>query len=266
MLRLTGLALALALLGCTSTDTPIETPARRIDLRVATGNAAVSPAGVAVDPTGARFVFDDSAGLYKFTADGALELILPMAAMPDPGVPVRPPFTDLVAVGPDQFAITALGDGYLLDVALGTMRPYFCYLPDGLPESYDQRTDAVAYDPVGRLLYAQPRTFDEGGNLIAAQVASYSVETGTDLQWWNAPLAMAAGGMAKLPAGGPVIIADGSRLFRFVDDQVTSFDDLARLGVGRISGLAVDAAHGTLLVLDGANDALIELDLADVTP
>lgn len=265
MLRLTGFALALALLGCTSADTPIETPERRIDLRAATGNASISPAGVAVDPTGARFVFDDSAGLYQLGAGGAFELILPLAAMPDPGVPVRPPFTDLVAVGPDQFAITALGDGYLLDVALGTMRPYFCYLPDGLPESYDQRTDAVAYDPAARLLYAQPRTFDENGNLIGAQVASYSVETGTDLQWWTAPQDMAAGGMAKLP-DGPLVIADGSRLWRFEGDQVASFDDLARLGIGRISGLAVDAAHGTILVLDGDNDALIELDRADITP
>lgn len=260
-----SLASVLALAaGCTGTEPRPQDPDRRIDLRAATGNAVVAPSGVAVDPTGARFVFDENMGLYQLDAGGALALIMPRASMPDPGVPVRPPFTDLVAVGPDRFAITALGDGYLLDVALGTMRRYFCYVPDDLPEPYDQRTDAVTYDPAASLLYAQPRTFDAGGNLVGSQIASYSFQTGADLEWFSAPFDLAAGGMAKVPGIDGLVLGDGSRLFRFAGGEVTPLDDLARFGVEGVAGLAVDAAAGTLLVLDGPGAALVELDLADL--
>ena len=257
------LALALAA-GCTARS---GTAARRVDLRAATGHTDPSPTGVAVDPTGARFVFDEGAGLYRFAAGGGLDLILPLAAMPDPGVVVRPPFTDLVAVAPDRFAITAIGDGYLLDVARRTMTRYFCYVPDGLPDPYDQRTDAVTYDPDANLLYAQPRTFDAAGGLISSQVASYASSTGADLEWRGVPLDVAAGGMAKLPGVAGLVLGHGSRLLRLDDAGLTSeFDDLARFGIDGIAGLAVDPAAGTLLVLDGPGDALVEVDLADLGP
>ncbi len=236
---------------------------RRVDLRAATGDPMSAAVGVAIDPTGARFVFDEHAGLYRFAAGGALELILPLAAMPDPGVVVRPPFTDLVALAPDRFALTAIGDGYLLDVGRRTMTRYFCYLPDGTPDGYDQRTDAVAYDPVAELLYAQPRTYDGAGNLVSSQLASYASATGVDLSWQGVPTATAAGGMVVLPDTG-LVLGDGTRLLQPVAGELTLVDDLARFGVTGITGLALDPAAGTLLVLDGPGAAVVELDLADL--
>ena len=255
--------------GCTGGEPegpldPIDPPVRRVDLRAAMGPADVSPVGVAVDPTGARFVFDEQWGLYRIGAGGVFELVMALDAMPTPSVPVRPPFTDLVAGGPDRFAITALGDGFLLDVALGTMNQYFCYVPDGLPEPYDQRTDAITYDPVARLLYAQPRTVDENGGLIGSSIASYSVETGRDLEWFGVPTEIAAGGMAKLPGVDGLVLGNGGELLRFDGRVLVPFDDLRRFGVQAVAGLAVDATAGTLLVLDGPGDALVEIELADL--
>ncbi|HVV85691.1 MAG TPA: hypothetical protein VHE35_21680 [Kofleriaceae bacterium] len=250
-----GLALAAA---CS----PAAPPAP-IDLRAAAGVDDLTPSGVAVDPTGARYVFDAGRGLYQL--DGAsMQLVLPLSSMPDPGTPVRPPYTDIAAVGPGQLAITAIGDGYLLDVARGTMRQWFCYVPSDLPEPYDQRTDAVAYDPDAGLLYAQPRTFDAGGALIASQVASYSYETGADLDWVNLETVVAAGGMAKIPGYDGLTLGVGTTLCNLSGIALSETIDLAPLGVASIDGLAVDHQANTLLVLDGVQDQLFELDLASL--
>src|SRR4051794_14916640 len=100
-----ALASTLALAaGCTSPKAPVP-----IDLRAATGQADVQPVGIAIDPTGARYLFDDSSGLYRVGADGSFERVLARDAMPDPGVPVQAPFTDLVAIGPGRFALAGLG-------------------------------------------------------------------------------------------------------------------------------------------------------------
>jgi hypothetical protein len=256
-------ALALAA-GCTDDAGPLpDPPGDPLDLRVALGAADPLPAGVAVDDAGRRYLFDEGSGLYEVRGR-ALVRVLARDAMPDPGQPVRPPFTDLVALGDQRFAITAIGDGYYLDVAAGTMRPYFCYEPDELPPDHDQRADAVAFDRAAGLLYAQPRTFDVDGNLIASQVAAYSFQTGVDQAWIGVDLAIAAGGMAMVPGRDRPVLGDRSRLLAVGDGGVTELDDLARLGVVSIGGLAVDESTGSLLVLDDARDLLVEIALADV--
>lgn len=252
--------LSLALAGCSAG--PAELPAP-IDLRAAIGAADPVLTGVAVTPGGRRFVFDEGSGLYELHGDTA-ERVLARDAMPDPGQVVRAPFTDLVALDEDRFAITAIGDGYYLDLAARTMRPYFCYVPDGLPEEYDQRTDAVTYDDEAGLLYAQPRTFDAGGDLLASQVASYSFQTGADLDWVNVAGDVAAGGMVKLPGVDGLFLGVRSGLCHLVGAAFSETIDLQSIGVISIEGLAVDQAAGTLLVLDGQADRLHELPLASL--
>jgi hypothetical protein len=259
---LASLGLAAGCMGADTGDGP-ATPGPTIELRVATGLADPMMTGVAVDGDGHRFVFAEDAGLYELHGS-ALTLRLARDAMPDPGVPVRPPFTDLAALGDDRFALTAIGDGYFLDLGAATLRQYFCYVPDGLPEEYDQRTDAVAYDRAAGLIHAQPRTFDGGGNLIASQLASYSFQTGVDVDWFGLELDVAAGGMTMLPGVDGPVLADGTRLLARGDTGLVELDDLARLGVVDIAGLAVDETTRTLLVLDGANDRLLDVPLADL--
>jgi hypothetical protein len=262
LLGLLGLAAGCTDGGTTPAPPGPDGPRDPIDLRAAIGGDP-TPTGVAVDPAGRRYVFDEDSGLYE-VRDAALVKLLDRGAMPDPGLPVRPPFTDLVALGDDRFAITAIGDGYHLDLAAGTMRPYFCYVPDELPPDYDQRTDAVTYDRAAGLIYAQPRTFDVDGNLLASQVASYSFQTGVDQSWVSVDAAIAAGGMAMVPGIDGPVLGDRTRLLAVTPAGVVELADLADHGVLSVGGLAVDAAAGTLLVLDDANDRLVELALDDV--
>ena len=248
---------------CTDPE-PAEPVARRVDLRAATGLTEPRVAGVAIEPGGARLVLDDAAGLFRIAPDGTATLVRALAALPTPDVPVRPPFTDVVALGDGRFALTAIGDGYLLDLGAETMRQYFCYEPGGFPEDEEQRTTAVTYDPITDRLYAQPRTFDAAGNLLRSEIAAYARDTGADVAWRSVPDDLDAGGMVADADG--LLLGAGHRLYRYdlASYTLTAVDDLARFGVERVAGLGLDAAGQRLVVVDGARAALVELDLAAV--
>ena len=141
------------------------------------------------------------------------------------------------------------------------MRPFFGARPD---DGHDQRTDAVAYDPDAQLLYAQPRTFDAGHHLLASQVASYSLATGADLQWFDVTDDVAAGGMAKVPGVAELVLGVDTALCLLALDDVDEVLDLAPLGIVGIDGLAVDRAARTLLIVDGDAAQLLELELDSV--
>jgi hypothetical protein len=266
-MRILGAPVAFLAVAACATEPPVdpETPRSRVDLRQAIASGAdVTPTGTAVAPNGDRFVFDAALGLYRIDGASAVEVVR-MDQMPPPNVPVRPPFTDLVAISPDVFAITAIGDGFMLDVAAMTLTQRFCYVPEELPETLDQRTDAITYDVAQDFIFAQPRTYDVGDNLISAQMAGYQRETGAIVAWQDVDIETNAGGMAVLPELG-LVLGQGSRLTRYdmVAVRFDPVDDLARFGISDIAGLAVDPVAGTLTVLDGGSDELVEIDLAAI--
>lgn len=272
-MKRSGLACVLlataAAAGCHGSDPlapPPPTPPARLDLRVAAGVDQLAPVGVTVDAAGTRFFLDENAGLFRLDADGRATLVLAMADLPQADEPVAPPFTDLVAVAPDQFALTAIGDGFLLDVAANTMTQHFCYLPGETPAWLWQRTDALAYDVEADRLLAQPRTYDMENVLQATQVAAYERVSGLDVEWQTLPLgAIDAGAMVVLP-GGRVFLAEGSVVYALDRERqdVTPVVDFGGEGLGRIEGLAHDRATDTLLVLDGATDSLYTIPAADL--
>ncbi|MBA3455532.1 MAG: hypothetical protein H0T42_20735 [Deltaproteobacteria bacterium] len=268
----TGLAIGLfvVITGCAQDEVrpDPEPPLGRVDLRAAmqaTGD--ISPVGIAIAPDGQRFVFEETAGLYRLDGDVAVAVV-PMSAMPDPGptAPIKLPFTDLVAIGPNTFAMTAIGDGYVLDTTAMTLEQRFCYLPDETPRSLTQRTDGIAYDAASGKLYAQPNTYDAAGVFQYAQVAGYVLATGEDVEWHTAGTDVAATGMISIPDVG-LVLGQGSRLTRFDRFGGTSelLDDLERFGVRSIDGLAIDAAAGTLVVVDKETDTVFDIDLARIT-
>jgi hypothetical protein len=262
-----GIAIGLCAIvtGCAEETVRPEPPLGRLDLRAAMQTTSdISPVGLAIAPDGQRFVFEETAGLYRL--DGELAVaVVPMSAMPDPGptAPVKLPFTDLVAIAPNVFALTAIGDGYFLDTSAMTLQQRFCYLPDEVPRSLTQRTDGIAYDAASGKLYAQPVTYDAAGTFQYAQVAGYELETGNDIEWYTAGNDVAATAMIALPDVG-LVLGQGSRLTRF--DTATSesilLDDLERFGVRSIDGLAIDAAAGTLVVVDKQTDTVFDIELA----
>jgi hypothetical protein len=257
---------SLVLFAACGSETPPEEPLARIDLRAATGRSDVAPVGVTIDATtGTRYLFDETDGLYRINADRSVTMVMPMADLPVSAFPVRPPYTDIVALGPDRFALTAIGDGFMLDLTAQTLELYFCYVPGDLPEVLDQRTDALTYDPVADRLYAQPRTFDAGGNLQWAQVASFERDTGVDLFWYDVPDDVVTTGMTIIPGrAGELLLGQDDQLSRFdiTTSQLTELDDLSRFGIDSIQGLAIDPVARTLLVVDNQTDEVVEIELA----
>jgi hypothetical protein len=263
-----ALAIALFGFGCTQDHGRSEPPLARVDLRAAMqGTTDVKPIGLAVASDGQRFFFDEAAGLFRLDGDRAV-VVVPMSAMPNPGptAQLELPITDLVALAPNLFAFTAIGDGFLLDTAAMTLAQHFCYVPDDLPVSLTQRTDALAFDPASQRLFAQPLTFDAAGVFQYAQVAEYRRDTGEDIAWHATANDVNATGMILLPGVG-LVLGQGSRLSRFDYQSPTPvlLDDLARFGVRSIDGLAIDPATGALLVVDSVADALFEIERAAIT-
>ena len=266
-MRICGIALVVVVTGCAS-ESPSPQPqpqARsRVDLRAAIHADDAFAVGVAVSPDGERFVFDESFGLYRVEGNEAVD-VLPTYQLPISEVPVRLPYTDMVWTAPGVFALTAIGDGFLLDTGAMTLTQHFCYLPVGTPPDLIQQTDAIAYDAELDRIYAQPRTYDPSYNLVDSQLAGYVGNSGELMRWQQVGIDIAAGGMAVLPDGS-LVLGQGSRLDRYdlSDPQTYSTEpvvDLATLGVSSIQGLAYDPKAGTLLVLDGERDELVEIEL-----
>jgi hypothetical protein len=224
--------------------------------------------GLAIANDGKRFVFDEDLGLLRIDGNLATSIIT-MGQMPTPDKPIRLPVTDIVAIAPDLFAMTALGDGFLLDTSAMTLTQHFCYVPDGgdgFPTSITQRTDAIAYDAAADKLYAQPLTYDAAGTLQYAQVARYNRATGADETWFDAPASTAATGSVFVPDVG-LVLGQGAQLsmFDFATRSPVVVDDLTRFGVQSIDGLAIDPVARTLVVVDRLSDAMFDIDLARIS-
>lgn len=223
-----------------------------------------TPVGVAVEPSSGRRLV--------MTQHGALHVLGESAPIWQGGPLNDFGYTDVAALGEDRVAITSLGDGYLLELVPGTMTPHFCYEPGWWePEGANpvQISHAVAHDPLGGRIYAQPRTVENGGwgNVTESFVAAYDEAGGADLTWWAVDdLGFVATGMTILPreSGEPrLVLGAGVTLHRFdvASGELSALAELSELGVWSIAGLAIDGAAGTLLVLDDARRRVVELDL-----
>ena len=269
MIKTISLGVMVLAVGCASEPAPVEAPIARIDLRAALGVPDAAPVGVAVAPDGTRFVLDEGAGLYRIDGD-QLTSVVSMAQMPTPDQAMQLPITDIVALAPNLFAMTAIGDGFVLDTSAMTLTQKFCYLPGGdgggAPLTITQRTDAVAYDAAADKLYAQPLTYDTAGALQYAQVARYDRRSGVDEEWHDAAIATAATGSVYMPGVG-LVLGQGAQLSRFdlASNRSIPLDDLTRFGIRSIDGLAVDATTHTLMVVDNVTDSVVELDLDHVS-
>ncbi len=244
-------------------DLVLDEPQSRVDLRLATGQADINPVAVTVTPDGnERFVFADDQGLYDIHEDGTATRVMDMAAMPNPGVEIRLPFTDLVALGDDKFAITAIGDGFLLDTQAQTMALHFCYEPGFMPDDFTQRTDAVTYDAGKNQIIAQPQTFDGNSDVIQSDIGYYDRASGVDRTWYPLDVDFAAGGMAVGKAG-ELFLGAGDVLYQYDFDgnRAAVIDNLRRFDIGSIDGLAFDPTSNSLLVVDGSSDELVEIGL-----
>lgn len=263
-----GLALGVCSLvvGCASEEPlPPSEPLARVDLRPAFAADNVDAIGVALASDGTRFVFEETRGLFRLDAGGAVEVV-PMSAMPDPGpeAPLLLPVTDIVALAPNQFALTAIGDGYILDTSAMTLTQHFCYVPTGTPANLTQRTDAIAYDAVKQRLFAQPNTYNELGEFQYAQFAAYKRDTGDAIRWYN--VAFTEPVTAMFAREEALVYGQGSHISRYdlLEEKPYVLEDLARYGVQSIDGMAIDEAAGALIVVDKQADAMFDIALSEL--
>lgn len=186
--------------------------------------------------------------------------------------PTRYGFTDLVAIREDALALTAMSDGYLLDLTSGLLWQHFCYEPgwmSGAPGNPVQISRALALAPSESRLYAQPVTMEQqgAGPVTASYIAAYDLEGGVDLTWWQFPeRSFIAGGLAVLPGEGPTQLLLGNQnfLFRF-DTEAGVLTTLANTqSVSIIGGLAIDPSRRSVHVLDDQNGNIVELALSSI--
>ena len=272
-----------ALAACTGSEyqTPAPDPAlvQRIDLGQALGQK-VRATGVAVEAsTGRRLVLDASRGIFELSPEGGASLIWDIAKLPQYEVEVLSDFTDIESIDDGLVTLTALNNGFLLDLDADTLIQHYCYVPgdfDPEPEPEDpeqpaqpsgppgQLARAVTYDAEARLIIAQPQTIfgDAFDRPTESLVSTYDLESGVDLQWFNVPDMQYAGGMA-LEDSDTLLMGFATTLERYTMSAQTleRSADLRRFGVTRVEGLAFDRRAGTLLIVDGPSGALIELSL-----
>lgn len=273
---------ALSLMACSGDDAlPITPVALELSETTVVGEEAVLGRiplvagvdvvmGVTVEPdTGRRLVLVGGTAVHELRADGVDPVPLWQ------GSSSAGNFLDLVAVGGGEIAMTATSDGFLVNLDDGTLRQHFCYLPGWQEEGGGdpiQVATALAYDPQSDLIFAQPRTIENGGwgEISESLISVHDGPTGVDEHWWSVDdIEFLAQGMVVLERGRDV---DSPRLLLGVDATLFVFDadqrvvsaryDLAeQLNVGAITGMAMDRNTDSLLVLDGGNRHVLELDL-----
>ncbi|MGE0785695.1 MAG: hypothetical protein AB7S26_08405 [Sandaracinaceae bacterium] len=274
-----------ALLGCVEEPAPPVRP----DIRAVTLQGAVAPtpippadvvaridlsgfvgrvSGVAIEPdTGRRLLLLEQGSIVELESGEELW----SGVAPQGGSA----FGDLVALGDGRVAITSVSDGYLVDLSTGTITPHFCYEPGWWDEPGQdpvQVSQAVAYDAEAGLLYAQPRTIDQGGfgAVTESFVSAYAEADGADVSWWSIDdLGFVATGMAMLEPGraageAQLLLAAERTLYAFdgANAELTPIADLSSLDITAANGIALDREARTLLVIDADAQALVEVRLS----
>jgi hypothetical protein len=246
--------------------------------------AGAQPVGVAVSPEGKRYVLDRLSGLYEI-GPGTAKLVFKTAELASRyGQRADLDLTDVVALGSDRFAITAENDGFLLDLYGGTFGSYFCYLPAPSPEymptpspeptvptvtsvsqrlqlqgiEVKQRTESVAFNDEGQLLFAQPQTVRmDTGAIAGSELFVFTAGGGEPFQVRPIPdPAFIAGGMVALN-GQRLLLGGGHSIFEVTQTSgPTLLKDLSPSI--QIGGMAREL-NGQILLLDRAGYRLLRI-------
>ena len=263
--RLASASLFVLLLGACSGPSVRMAPSGSSDLAAAMGVEDASPVGITVTPdTQERYVLDEWHGLYKLGADGTAEQILGLAEFPIADIWPQSNWTDIAALGEGRFALTALSDGYILDVPGGTLMQHFCYEP-GWEEWTDtevQLTASLGYDADTNSIVAQPQTQlrgEAGTTPLGAAVGVYDANLGgaAPESWYELTNAsFLATGMAIESSESVLFVEENGSIYRFAmeDGAPTLLGTLQN--TSRVGGAALDG--DLLLIVDAETDQVIE--------
>ncbi|MBL4636142.1 MAG: hypothetical protein JKY56_19940 [Kofleriaceae bacterium] len=263
---------ALLLLACTTAESPIppdDTP-KVVDLRAAIGSSDVDVVGITISPdTQKRYALDSERGIYEMSDDGTLSLVLALEAFPSADESIQSEFTDIAAMGNNRFALTALNEGYMLDLNANTLLRHFCYLPDDLEDTgVYQMTHSVTFDAETGLIYAQPQTFSELDNrVVASSIGRFAEGNGAEQQWYALPESSFVAGALSVNSDGNLLLGNGPHLsvFDLSTQTMGASLSLRSYGIRDIKGMAIDEAADELLIVDGDSDKLVVLPLSVIS-
>jgi len=238
--------------------------------------AGALPVGVAVDPSGRRYVLDRRSGLYEVDGSGARLVVSITDVAATLGLALDLELTDVAALGEGRFALTAENDGYLFDLRDRSVRSYFCYFPptnadptpppeassvsqtlqrEGVPTT--QRTESVAFSAETGFLFAQPRTIRlDTGAIAGAELFIFLSSGGQPFQVRSLPdPTFIAGGMVV--SGQEVLLGSHDKIYAMTARTPATLvhDFQAPL---EITGMAREP-DGDLLLLDGAGRRLLKV-------
>ncbi|MEE2755587.1 MAG: hypothetical protein VYA30_02945 [Myxococcota bacterium] len=246
-----------AQLGCSLEQTSTETIYRTLD-QFQLAHAS----GVAIDEaSGTTYILDAESGIFKLQADGTAKQLWVRSNE-------LPRFTDICVIGGGRFVLAADGDGYIIDLALGSAKQHFCLEPGWDPDFDDalrHQNRAVACDLTKRMIYGQPQTVNvtQGNEPVRSEIATYSLVSGEDIEWRPLPNpTFQAGGMLLLSTGNLLMGSGHSlTLFKVHEGTLTPLSSLASFNVQDIAGLTFDRQTNSLVILDGIQGLLIEIDV-----
>ena len=237
-----------------------QLPPRALPRVISRTSLGQDATGVSLDSSGQRFVWIRGVGLHQVTPTG---LVLTLSASTLGLTP--PDFEDVAIIDSTRVALIARNEGAVVGLRDGKQLSRFCYLPEDVQQrdpSAWQLSRALAYEPTEDRLYVQPQTFTGFGSLTGSQLGVFNPAVSTPLEWQPfKESTFSAGGMA-VASRERTYLGMGNRLYAY-NATTRNFDDWWELSglVTSIEGLALDRKAGTLLVLDGPAQELVELSL-----
>lgn len=249
---------------CSGGDTPDKEEPRIVDLRSEMGVSDVDVVGVTVSPdTDTRYLLDSERGIFELSTDGTATLFLALEDFPGPDQSLRSAFTDIASIGANRFVLTALGEGYLLDLNTQTLVRHFCYEPGFLPdEERYQLTRSVTFDVRTGQIYAQPQTISQiDDSILASSIGRFDQTNGAEQLWFELSDPNYIAGALTVRTNGDLLLGSDANLrtFDVSGAKWGATVSLAAYGVSEITGMTIDPSTDTLLVIDGNSDELIEL-------
>lgn len=238
--------------------TPSPKVVTRTDVGKMLGVTDGSPVGITVTPdTGELVLLDANHGVYVLQEDRTFRLAMSnedLHAQIDAFA-----FTDIAALGSNQFAITAPGDGFLLDLNAGTIVQHFCYVPGSWinVNLWTQTTNSVAFDTTTGRIVAQPVTIPiNGWQPVDAQVGTFPITGGEGDDWHSIESSEFLADAISCDLNGLLWLVRNNELYTFdLDTDELHFEQsLDRFGTELIVGMAwVD---GDLMLLDTAYEVI----------
>ena len=244
--------LLFTMVGCTDAPTPPVSPWTLAQL----GAGDLHATGVSTNlTTGNLWFLAPGLGLVEATPAGRHVSTLPFdAQFADYG------FTDAVVLEDGSFALTANGEGYRYDPAVGETA-FFCLVPgDG---QTTMENEAITLDPSSGTMYVAP-IYRNGADIVSASISAYASSDGHFMSSLDVkPTGVVAQGMVVDRSDGTqrLWIVQHDTIYRFAMDG-TILGKTVLAGISDAAGVALVADQ--LYVLDGATQQVYLFDRATI--